>query len=431
MKVTTYFGPPLLGCGKTRKLVDTVSKHRGEKILMLSFSKAAALETVSRLPAELDVKASTIHSFAFNLFGMSRAAMVDGKKLAEFGKDAGFPFKGSEDNSDEAQEGDDYATVLAFSNNRMLNPYAAYDHFGQPGTRHRFEMFLIAYDRWKKTYGYVDFDDLLMNLTSAAPFECPPVVALDEAQDCSPLQWAAIRKIISNGAKTVYIAGDDDQAIFEWNGADPHGMVQFGEQMNSKFVVLDKSYRVPKAVLDFVNENVLPQFGRRKEKHFDAAEREGTLTRWGDLWINDFHELAESGSGAMILLRDRFRMDEVKRMLNREMIPYDVLGGGSPWTNKYAEAVRLGKPMDIPLHWRTFYRAAKAGGHLEQPVNLVLSTIHQAKGREHHRVILDLTLPARALSNIYLDRDAELRVMYVGLTRAINHLRICGENPLI
>jgi len=430
MKTTTIFGPP--GTGKTRRLVDTVAQHEGERILMLSFSKAAALETASRLPDGMNIKASTIHSLAFNHFNMSRAAMVDGKKLAEFGKEAGFPFKGSEDNSDEAQEGDDYATVLAFANNRMIDVHESYDRFKQPGTRHRFEMFLKAYRQWKKTYGYMDFDDLLLNFAKSDQFDCPPVVALDEAQDCSPLQWAAIRAVIDGGAEVMYIAGDDDQAIFEWNGADPHGMIEFGAD---EYITLDESYRVPSVIHEFVNKQIIPQFGRRVKKEFAAADRTGTLTRWGDLWDLNFKNVAATrygdSTGAMILLRDRFRMDEVKRMLNREMIPYEVLGGGSPWTNRYANALRENKEVEIPLHWRSFYRMAKRGGHLNEPVNLVLSTIHQAKGREHDFVILDLTLPYRALSNIYIDRDAELRVMYVGLTRAIHTLYLCGENPLL
>ena len=431
MKTTTFFGPP--GTGKTRRLVDTIIGHRGERILMLSFSKAAALETASRLPDGMDVKASTIHSLMFNHLGMSRAAMVDGKKLAEFGKEAGFPFKGSETGSDEAQEGDDYATVKAYANNRMIDDYDAFDMFGQPGTRHRFGMFLKAYQSWKMTYGYMDFDDMLLSYVHGrgGDLYCPPVVALDEAQDCSPLQWQVIEKLVAGGAEHVYVAGDDDQAIFEWNGADPHGMVRFGDKVGAEYVTLNKSYRVPKRALSLVNEAILPQFKKRYPKQFDAADRDGIVERWGDLWNIDFRSLHNSGVGALVLLRDRFRMDEVKRMLNREMIPYDVLGGGSPWTNRIANALRQGLDPDIPNHWATFYRQAVRGGHLKETPVITLSTIHQAKGREHSKVIMDLQLSTRALQNIYHNRDAELRVMYVGLTRAIDELHICGENPLL
>jgi len=429
MQVTSIFGPP--GTGKTRTLVETVGQHT-ERVLMLSFSKAAALETASRLPDGADVKASTIHSLLFNHFSLSRASMVDGKKLSEFGAAAGFPFKGSEAGSDEAQEGDDYATVIAFSNNRCIDLYDAYDRFGQPGTRHRFEMFVKAYTNWKQTFGYMDFDDILLNyLTFDTEFKCPPVVALDEAQDCSPLQWQVIEKLCRSGAKRVYVAGDDDQAIFEWNGADPHGMVEFAEKMGGEFRVLGQSYRVPKIVLDFVNESIIPQFKKRYEKEFAPANREGRLFHYGDVFDLRFDRLHKAKGGAMILGRDRFRLEEIKRTLNREMIPYQILGGVSPWTNRVAGELREGKKPEIPIHWQEFYRQAVRGGHLNEPINLTLSTIHQAKGREAGTVVLDLQLPTRVLENLYRDRDAELRVMYVGLTRASETLCICGENPIL
>ena len=45
------------------------------------------------------------------------------------------------------------------------------------------------------------------------------VVFIDEAQDLSFLQWQMV-KSIWNKSKEVYLAGDDDQAIFRWAGAD-------------------------------------------------------------------------------------------------------------------------------------------------------------------------------------------------------------------
>ena len=42
---------------------------------------------------------------------------------------------------------------------------------------------------------------------------------IDEAQDLSPLQWKLYDKL-KEKSKDVYLAGDDDQAIFAWAGAD-------------------------------------------------------------------------------------------------------------------------------------------------------------------------------------------------------------------
>ena len=46
------------------------------------------------------------------------------------------------------------------------------------------------------------------------------VVFIDEAQDLSQSQWNMARSIWDINTRDTYIAGDDDQAIFRWAGAD-------------------------------------------------------------------------------------------------------------------------------------------------------------------------------------------------------------------
>lgn len=422
MKTKSIFGPP--GTGKTHRMVDIAGKEAAEHgVLYLSYTRAAAQEATSRITG--NVKASTIHSLAFNALGMSRASVVDKVKLAQFGEAAGIPFMGSEDGSDEPQEGDEFINVLAFSNNRMCDVWEAWDLFNRPGTQHRFEIFLSSYLEWKKTYGFMDFDDMIQKFTQMPVKKGRwPVVLLDEAQDCSPMQWAAFRKIIT-GAERVYIAGDDDQAIYEWNGADPHGMIDFATSTGGDVEILDQSFRVPRLPYDLAHSAALAGIQRRVEKVFKPRDAEGSITRYGEFYNMNLERVDKRG--AMVLVRDKFRMQDAKSDLNRLNIPYNVLGGVSPWTSKIANALRRGEDVDIPLHWRSFYRNAD----LRRPVNVTLSTIHQAKGREHKTVIVDLTLSGKALLDIHKNPDAERRVLYVALTRTSDQLHLCGSNPLL
>ncbi len=423
MKVNAIFGPP--GTGKTTELLNLA---RGKRALFLSFTKAAALEVRSRLGADGEqITASTIHSLAFNHLNINKAQVVDKKKMAEFAKETGIPFKGSEDGSDELQEGDEYSAVLSFSNNRMISRVEAYNHFGCPGTRHRFMMFVESYEKWKSTFGYVDFDDMLMRWKQSAVGLDYQHIFLDEAQDCSPLQWSVFRSVIRPDCEVV-IAGDDDQAIYEWNGADPHGMIDFLQATDGEMRVLSQSHRIPNSVHKLVHRHILSQISDRVEKMYHPRDEYGLVNRFGD--FNDINHRRLAESQTLILVRDRWKMEEIKKALNREMLPYSVMGGPSPWTSRLANQLRSGEEVvwdSNNIHWREFYRQAD----LRAPINITLSTIHQAKGREAPRVVLDLGLPARTLVSMYNDRDAELRVMYVAMTRASEELILCGENPLI
>lgn len=399
---------------------------QNKRVVFLAYTKAAALEAASRVSSDSGVLASTIHSMAFGALQLTRASIVDNKKLVDFGNHAGFPFKGMDENTDEIQEGDEYASVLSFMNNRMITGEEAYDHFGRPGTWPRFQLFAKSYRNWKSAYGYMDFDDMLLRfLGSDIPVTPIDNLYLDEAQDCSPLQWQVFMKIAAQSTNVV-IAGDDDQAIYEWNGADPHGMIRFVESNSAKLVTLDQSHRVPKVVHDLAHDVALFNINKRVPKMFNPRKHEGLIIRYGSFDNIDLHKLYKEGGG-MVLARDRWHLEEIKRSFNRELIPYSMLGGYSPWTGRIANELRAGGTPEIPMMWKTFFDQAD----LTLPINLQLSTVHQAKGRESHRVILDLEMPARTLLSLYNDQDAELRVLYVALTRTSDELILCGRNPLL
>src|SRR5690606_19644533 len=116
-----------------------------------------------------------------------------------------------------------------------------------------------AYKRWKLREGLFDFTDLLAADLDPLPVD---VVLVDEAQDLSLLQWRAL-DIFTAKAQRVYIAGDDDQAIFTWAGASPQAFLD----RPGRSKVLAQSYRLPRAVHALAQRLVKP-IHQRKDKTF-------------------------------------------------------------------------------------------------------------------------------------------------------------------
>jgi superfamily I DNA/RNA helicase len=417
------YGPP--GTGKTRSLVEMATKCRtkNNKILFVAFTKAAAEEINGRMSGS---PAMTLHSFCYRQLNMNSSQVVDRAKLIEFARTVNVPLAGGGIFDMQAKMGDTYLSIMSFANNRLMPMPEAYDALGRPGSPSQFEMFVTAYEKWKHTYGYVDFDDMLsmwFNQNVAPP--AYDVIFLDEAQDLTRAQWMVFFKLIEK-TQEVVIAGDDDQAIFQWMGAIPEGMPDFAIKMDADVTVLSQSYRVPTSVFK-VADYVVRQISDRVPKAYTARNEPGSVEHVLDReWIlRKLHH----DRRALWLFRDRFKMLDAQYTLNDEMIPYSVSGGFSPWTSVYAGHARKRRFADIPeKHW-SFYDAAVESGALDQPIELELSTVHKAKGREHDRVIFSVEGSGRALENMYEDPDAELRVLYVGITRARRELWLHGHHP--
>ena len=101
-------------------------------------------------------------------------------------------------------------------------------------------------ERYKKEYSLLDFNDMISKFIKSSA--CPKfdTVFIDEAQDLSLMQWDMARTLMHR-SEDAFIAGDDDQAIFRWAGADVDSFItQTGKLLN-----LTKSVRIPRKVHDY------------------------------------------------------------------------------------------------------------------------------------------------------------------------------------
>ena len=460
MQVEAIYGPP--GTGKTTELLRRVNHTKtsgvqAERIAFVSFTRAAANEALSRLGLRRSNNVSTIHAMAFRHLGLKQAQVVDAAKLREFSSAIGIPVIGkSPEDDEERADGDFYLDLLNYARNTFTNPAEIYDISDRPGTRAEFTLFARAYDDWKKTYGYYDFTDMLERAAKGAIRADAEVVFIDEAQDLSPLQWAVVEKLVRR-AYEVHIAGDDDQAIYGWAGADPHGMARFTQRHQGAQRVLAQSHRLPAAV-HARSQELIRRIVFRVDKEFNPRQEPGTVNVHGSSNSVNF----EHGRDTLVLARTHSVLREIEQTFIERRLPY-LRESGRPgmFQNKYALGIRAYRKIargevitdsernhifavategtrsklesNEPIGKSPFYIALVIPDRvvdfysdvdLEIPPTIRLSTIHAAKGHEADQVVLFTDMTTRVEQTADRTPDDEVRVWYVGMTRAKNQLDI-------
>jgi DNA helicase-2/ATP-dependent DNA helicase PcrA len=125
-------------------------------------------------------------------------------------------------------------------------------------------LFHESFKKYRKTKGLKDFTDMLEAMATEDYFiPSLDVLIIDEAQDFSELQWRVAKRLIER-ANQVFVAGDDDQAIYTFAGASARPLVEMGNSKDWNSIVLNKSYRIPKSIqkVAFNTLNKIPETER-------------------------------------------------------------------------------------------------------------------------------------------------------------------------
>ena len=112
---------------------------------------------------------------------------------------------------------------------------------------------------------------------------------IDEAQDLSLLQWEMVRKIWARAGKT-YIAGDDDQAIFKWAGADVDHFIALKEEVRRHTNIRSILISIPGGPIHELSQKIINQVQNRFDKNYKPRAEEGVLKRYSDITQVDMSE---------------------------------------------------------------------------------------------------------------------------------------------
>ena len=275
-------------------------------------------------------------------------------------------------------------------------------------------------------------------------------IFIDEAQDLSPLQWKLFDEL-KKYTKDMYLAGDDDQAIFAWAGADVNRFIKEAADVEK---VLKYSKRISKAVQERSEIPLSRISGIRKQKTYLPRNVEGSTQ-----YITDLSQVDLTKNKWLILTRRKDTLLNLMKELVKRNLYFETKKGKSFKVRLYKAAVNytrwtMGEHLEtheikdiqdfiekekwnVKHQWyEAFTKAAdpevtyirnmlENNEKLTDKARIFLSTIHAIKGGEENNVILSLELGDKIIKAMRKNpdkADEEHRVWYVGTTRARNNL---------
>lgn len=139
----------------------------------------------------------------------------------------------------------------------------------------------------------IDFDDMIMQVVHAMEVhddlrydlqEKYQYIMVDEFQDTNLAQMRILSNLINNPVvedqPNILVVGDDDQAIYGFQGADVGNILYFKDtQPQAQFITLTDNYRSVQPILDSARE-VIVQGSERLERHMPDLDK--TLTSHKD-----------------------------------------------------------------------------------------------------------------------------------------------------
>jgi superfamily I DNA/RNA helicase len=484
-------GPP--GTGKTTTLVGIVRDELAagvpaERIGYVSFTRRAAQEAMERATGALKKTRkdfpyfSTLHSLCFRQLGLNRSDVLEGSRLRAFADWAGVRLSGrvSEDGT---WTGYDAGDRILFMENlaRVRGDSLEEVHHRLDDDLSWTEVDRVskALARYKADSGLRDFTDMLHEFVESPGAPELDVLLVDEAQDLSPLQWRVVRKLAAR-CRRVVVAGDDDQAIYRWAGADADHLID----MDGEVRVLGQSYRVPPVLAKLAVE-LIEKLAHRRPKSWRPKPGEGgavdratdfarvnvdedqTLILTRNSYVADklvcpelrhrgiiyerhgrssinvkIYEAArawqrlvageEISSAEASLIYDQLSLgvgvasgakQKVQAMHSDARASFDelarncgLLAPRRPWFDVFDRAPR----PEVEYIRSALMRGDKPS---ERP-RVVVSTVHGSKGAEADHVVVLKDMAWRTHREMELNPDDEVRVWYVAVTRAKRRLTI-------
>ena len=258
-----------------------------ENILTLTFNRAARHEMEHRFTRvfgrDINKKAyfSTFHSFCNLLVRQyekrqgRRFKRIEGSEdlnsnKREILRNIYLQINESNINDDQLE---DLINEISLVKNKMLK-----DLNGINFKTRNFVHIFNAYEEYKRTNLFMDFDDML-TYAYAILNKCPDIlmhyknrykyIQVDEGQDLSKIQFEILKMLVDPKDCNLFIVADDDQSIYGFRGAEPQYILEVEQKFEGcRLYRLEKNYRSTRNIVDVSSE-----FIRKNQKRYNKNHR--------------------------------------------------------------------------------------------------------------------------------------------------------------
>ena len=87
-------------------------------------------------------------------------------------------------------------------------------------------------------------------------------ICVDEYQDTNFSQYNVLIQLLKRENPNLFIVADDDQVIYQWNGASPERLKSIINQFNMQILQLPENYRCPNEVVNIANKMIIKNKNR-------------------------------------------------------------------------------------------------------------------------------------------------------------------------
>jgi DNA helicase-2/ATP-dependent DNA helicase PcrA len=93
-----------------------------------------------------------------------------------------------------------------------------------------------------------------------------PHICVDEFQDTNVGQFEFLRALVGTDPSGLFVVADDDQIVYQWNGASPERLAALRSEFHMSTLELPLNYRCPKPIIDIANKLIAHNPNRSKDK---------------------------------------------------------------------------------------------------------------------------------------------------------------------